>query len=81
MIGAHAKCVVGWPEDESRALLDDLLARATREENTYRHEWLAGDAIVWDNQAAMHRATEYDTAHHQRLMQRTTISSGNAAVN
>ena len=30
MIGAHAKCIVGWPEDESRALLDDLLARATR---------------------------------------------------
>ena len=42
---------------------------------------MAGDAIVWDTQAAMHRATEYDTAHHQRLMQRTTISSGNAAVN
>ncbi|MBT3534505.1 MAG: TauD/TfdA family dioxygenase [Rhodospirillaceae bacterium] len=76
MIGVHAKCVVGWPEDESRALLDDLLARATRAENTYRHEWRAGDVIVWDNQAAVHRATEFDTTHHQRLMQRTTISSG-----
>jgi hypothetical protein len=30
MIGAHAKCVAGWPEKESRALLDDLLARVTR---------------------------------------------------
>ena len=30
LIGAHAKAVVGWPEDKSRALLDDLLARATR---------------------------------------------------
>ncbi len=78
MIGAHAKCVVGWPEDESRALLDDLLARATRPENTYRHEWRTGDVIVWDNQAAVHRATEYDTTKHQRLMQRTTISSGGA---
>ena len=28
LIGAHAKAVVGWPEDKSRALLDDLLARA-----------------------------------------------------
>ena len=36
----------------------------------------AGDVIVWDNQAAVHRATEFDTTHHQRLMQRTTISSG-----
>ena len=32
MIGAHAKCVVSWPEDKSRALLDDLLTRATRPE-------------------------------------------------
>ncbi len=80
MIGAHAKCVVGWPEDASRTLLDDLLARATRPENTYRHEWREGDVIVWDNQAAVHRATEYDTTRHQRLMQRTTISSGAATA-
>jgi len=76
MIGVHAKGVVGWPEDEGRALLDDLLARATRPENTYRHEWRQGDVIVWDNQGAVHRATEYDTVKHHRLMQRTTISSG-----
>lgn len=76
MIGAHAKCVVGWTEKESRALLDDLLARATRPKNTYHHDWESGDVIVWDNQAAVHRATEYDTANHRRLMQRTTISSG-----
>ena len=80
MIGVHAKGVVGWPEDEGRALLDDLLARATRPENTYRHEWRQDDVIVWDNQAAVHRATEYDTVKHHRLMQRTTISSG-APVN
>jgi alpha-ketoglutarate-dependent 2,4-dichlorophenoxyacetate dioxygenase len=76
MIGLHAKCIVGWPEDESRDLLDDLLARATRPENTYSHEWRTGDVLIWDNQAALHRATEYDTMHHHRLMQRTTISSG-----
>ncbi|MBL6953931.1 MAG: TauD/TfdA family dioxygenase [Alphaproteobacteria bacterium] len=81
MIGVHAKCVVGWPEDESRALLDDLLARATRPENSYRHQWRQGDVIVWDNQAAVHRATEYDATQHQRLMQRTTISSGAVANN
>jgi len=81
MIGVHAKCVVGWPEDESRALLDDLLARATRPENSYRHQWRQGDVIVWDNQAAVHRATEYDATQHQRLMQRTTISSAAVANN
>jgi len=75
LIGAHAKGVVGWPEDEGRALLDDLLTRATRPENAYRHEWREGDVVVWDNQAAVHRATEYDTTRHRRLMQRTTITS------
>ncbi|MDA0662802.1 MAG: TauD/TfdA family dioxygenase [Proteobacteria bacterium] len=74
LIGVHAKEIVGWPWSKSRALLDDLLARATRPENTYRHEWRDGDVIVWDNQAAVHRATPYDTVKYRRLMQRTTIS-------
>ena len=78
MIGVHAKATVGWPEDKSRALLDDLLARATQAENCYRHDWREGDAVLWDNQAVVHRATPFDTTRHRRFMQRTTISSGAA---
>ena len=80
LIGAHAKCIVGWPEEKSRALLDDLQARATRPAHTWRHEWKTGDLVVWDNQAAVHRATPYDTERYRRLMQRTTISSVNEAA-
>lgn len=76
MIGAHAKSVVGWPEDKGRKLLDDLLARATAPEKIYRHEWREHDVVVWDNQAVLHRATPYDAEKHRRFMQRTTISSG-----
>jgi len=76
LIGAHAKAIVGWPEEKGRALLDDLQARATRAENTYRHEWRNGDVVVWDNRAVVHRATPYDGARYRRLMQRTTISMG-----
>lgn len=79
MIGVHAKAIVGWPEDKSRALLDDLLARATQAENCYRHDWREGDAVLWDNQAVVHRATPFDTTRHRRFMQRTTISSGAGA--
>ena len=78
LIGAHAKEIVGWPRERSRALLDDLLVRATRPENSYRHEWRNGDAVVWDNRAAVHRATPYDGSKYRRLMQRTTISMGPA---
>ena len=78
MIGAHAKCVVDWPEDESRAMLDDLISRAER--HGHSHDWRQGDVIIWDNQAALHRATPYDSTRFRRLMQRTTISSRNEAA-
>jgi hypothetical protein len=78
LIGAHAKSIVGWPDNKSRALLDDLLARVTRPEHTYRHEWRNGDVVVWDDRAVVHRATPYDGAKHRRLMQRTTISMGDS---
>ncbi len=78
LIGAHASGIVGWPEEKARALLDDLLERSTRPEYSLRHEWRTGDVIVWDNQAAVHRATAYDATRHRRLMQRTTISSKGA---
>lgn len=80
LIGAHAKAIVGWPDEKSRALLDDLLARATRPEHTYRHEWRDGDVVVWDNRAVVHRAMPYDGAKYRRLMQRTTISMGDRLV-
>ena len=76
LIGAHAKAIVGWPEAKSRALLDGLLARASKPENSFRHEWREGDVVVWDNQAVVHRATPYDTERYRRVMQRTTISFG-----
>ena len=64
--------IVGWDEAESRALLDDLTARA--EKVIYSHKWRKDDVVVWDNQAAIHRATPYDNTRYRRLMQRTTIS-------
>lgn len=76
MIGVHAVRILDWPEDKSRALLDDLLARATRPENTLRHEWAEGDLVIWDNHNAVHRATPYDAVKYRRLMQRTTVSTG-----
>jgi len=75
-IGAHASHIVGWPLEKGRALLADLLARATDAGNTFSHEWAEGDVVVWDNQAALHRATPYDWSRHPRLMQRTTVSTG-----
>ncbi len=72
-LGAHASHVDGWPIDEGRALLKELLAHVTQPRFCYRHEWTLGDLIVWDNRCVLHRATPYDATRFKRLMQRTTI--------
>ena len=73
-LGAHASHLEGLPIDEGRALLRTLLDHVTQPEFVYRHEWEAGDLVIWDNRCVLHRATPYDTERHQRLMQRTTIA-------
>jgi alpha-ketoglutarate-dependent taurine dioxygenase len=72
VIGASADHVVGIDPAEGRALLDDLLARATRVEHVYRHRWTVGDTVIWDNRGVLHRAVPYD-AGSSREMLRTTV--------
>ena len=48
------------PED-SRAYLEDLVARMIRPEIVYHHQWSKGDVLVIDDRATMHRAHgDYD---------------------
>lgn len=72
LISAHADQVVGMDTDESRALLDDLMERATRNDLVYRHRWSVGDTVIWDNTGVMHRATPYPAASPREML-RTTI--------
>ncbi|TNY08146.1 TauD/TfdA dioxygenase family protein, partial [Escherichia coli] len=48
--------IVGLPDDESRALLDELFERSPRPELQYRHAWRDGDMVFWDNRSVMHLA-------------------------
>jgi alpha-ketoglutarate-dependent taurine dioxygenase len=72
LISAHADHIVDMDAQESRALLDELRDRATRDELVYRHHWSVGDTVIWDNTGVMHRATPYP-AGSPREMLRTTI--------
>ncbi len=65
--------IAGWPEDESRDMLDKLLAHTVEARFVYRHRWQPGDVVMWDNRRTLHRATEYDLTQ-ERSMHRTTIS-------
>ena len=77
VLGATTSHVVGMEVDEGRALLADLLARATVADRVYRHEWTVGDMVIWDNRGVMHRACPYDPAS-ARDMHRTTLSGDEA---
>jgi len=65
--------IEGLGEDESRALLDELIAFATQDRFVYRHKWQKHDVIFWDNRCTMHAVMPYDAANERRVMHRTTI--------
>ncbi|MBM3220098.1 MAG: TauD/TfdA family dioxygenase [Candidatus Rokubacteria bacterium] len=73
-IGSHAWYIEGLPYDESRRLLDDLLAHTTRSELVLQHRWTQWDLVMWDNRCVLHRGRPWDAAKHARVMRRTTLA-------
>jgi len=72
-VGSHAKEIVGRSTEDGRALLDDLLLSATREEYVYSHTWRPGDLVIWDNRCLLHRGRGYDADRYRRLMRQTRV--------
>jgi alpha-ketoglutarate-dependent 2,4-dichlorophenoxyacetate dioxygenase len=72
-IASHASHIVGWPLEEGRALLRELLEFATQPRFIYSHQWRLGDLVIWDNRCTLHRATPFASATHVRDMRRTTV--------
>ena len=64
--------ILGLPETDSRALLDELFALSTRPEHVYRHAWQPHDMVFWDNLSVMHLAAGTPD-HLRRKLYRTTI--------
>ncbi|GKS92898.1 hypothetical protein AVAK2825_00205 [Acidovorax sp. SUPP2825] len=64
--------LVGLPDDESRALLDELFAASVRPEFLYRHRWLPHDLVFWDNRSVMHLAAGTPDSERRKLY-RTTV--------
>ena len=68
--------VEGLDAEASRVLIDGLMAHASQEKYIYRHQWRAGDLVIWDNRCLLHTATLFDHEKYQRLMHRTTVAGG-----
>jgi alpha-ketoglutarate-dependent 2,4-dichlorophenoxyacetate dioxygenase len=73
-LASHAYAVEGMEPAEGKKLIDELTEAATAPGTSYVHEWRAGDVVMWDNRATMHRGRPWP-AHEARLMVRTTISA------
>jgi alpha-ketoglutarate-dependent 2,4-dichlorophenoxyacetate dioxygenase len=71
---SHAVRVIGMPETDSTALLEELMAHATERRFVYTHRWRLHDLVIWDNRCTMHRGTDYDERRWKRDLQRATVS-------
>lgn len=72
-VGSHARSIVGFNGVESRALIDDLIAKTTRPQDIYSHQWSAGDTVIWDNRCLLHRGMPYDADKWRRRMRQTRL--------
>jgi len=67
-VGRHAFGIPGLRREESRALLRDLVEFVVADPaRVYTHKWRAGDTLIWDNRALLHRARPYDYAEPRVL--------------
>ena len=73
-LASHASHIVGWPVEEGRRLIAELIELATQPRFCYALRWQApGDMVMWDNRCTMHRATPFDDSRQRRDMRRTTV--------
>jgi alpha-ketoglutarate-dependent 2,4-dichlorophenoxyacetate dioxygenase len=73
-LAAHASHILGWPLEEGRRLIQELIAFATALHFVYRHSWRVRDLVMWDDRCTMHRGRPYDDARYRRVLHRTTVS-------
>jgi len=73
-LASHASHIVGWPVEEGRRLIRELIEFATQPQFCLAVQWHGpGDLIIWDNRCTMHRATPFEDVRYRRDMRRTTV--------
>lgn len=65
--------LLGLPEEESRALIEQLQTLCTEPDQIYRHRWQVGDLLMWDNCTCLHRLSNDFALPQRRLLHRTTL--------
>jgi len=76
-IASHTCGIEGMADKDALKLINELEALATRPDGIYQHRWRAGDVVMWDNRATMHRGRPWPDDQPRNMM-RTTISASDA---
>jgi taurine dioxygenase len=66
--------IAGLPPEESDRVLNLLFEHVSRPGFVYRHQWRAGDFLIWDNCSTQHRAVFDYALPQRRRMERTTLT-------
>lgn len=72
-IGGHARSFDGMTEEESKPLIDYLIAHSTRPEKVCRFRWRNGSLAIWDNRCTQHYAIN-DYPNETRVMHRICVA-------
>jgi taurine dioxygenase len=70
--GQSTACLIGVPESESDAPIEELLSYVYAADNIYEHTWKNGDIVIWDNLALQHGRCKIMGG--TRTLQRVTIA-------
>lgn len=70
----YTASIAGMPGPEGDELLKQLIEHSTKPEFVYRHNWKAGDFLLWDNCLVQHQAVADYKLPLRRHMERTTLT-------
>ena len=76
----YMRKIVGWDEEETRSLIEELTQWATQDRFVYEHSWLQHDVVMWDNTWTMHMVLPYDATSQRRIMHRTAIAGAEVVL-
>ncbi len=64
--------IVGVPEHQSNALLEELFQLIEEPRFVYAHKWQKGDLVIWDNRCLQHGRSDFDP-NERRLLRRFAV--------